>query len=334
MNIIEEVLSACVSSARSEPMRLKEGNSYHDLHTQLHVMMTMPSGSFKSTILKQIPGKAYVDCQDYTYPALIGSIGKQGLVKGYIMKAAGKCLPIDEFHSLSWKSRKALLSITEDQKATRLFGFESNKQERKSGKFLRYRIEGNAIHIDYVRCSVLLSGIFAPHKRASRSVDDLAFSSRFLPVCLTATFEEMDDILTGKRKVFNIKYEPYFEAPTFEDWEKFVNCYREVINTMPEKTHMFFRSNPQFFLRGKLQISRLFSWASRGNSVVDDWEKYIPYIPFFMYSTVASTLTHSEFDVYNLKCKGLQQNEIATQLSISEAYVSWVFKKLKGVGLY
>lgn len=333
MNIIEEVLSACVSSARSEPMVLKQGKHEYRMHTQLHVMMTMPSGSFKSTILKSLPKKAIVEAQDYSYPAMIGSVSKHGVVKGYIMKAAGKCLPIDEFHSLGYKPRKALLSITEDQRATRVFGFNSNIQEKKSSKYLKYRIIDNELHIDYIRCSILLAGIFAPHKKRKACIDDFAFSSRFLPINLQATFDEIDDIGLGKKKVFNVNYEPYTEAPVFESWEKFLRTYRVSVSNMPTKIRLFFSQNPEFYTRGRMLISRLFSWASRGNSVVDDWEKYIPYIPFFLYSTVASTLTYSEFEVYDRVCKDMKQHEIASELGVSEAHVSMTVKKLKGCGL-
>ncbi|NIO21210.1 MAG: hypothetical protein GTN76_10835, partial [Candidatus Aenigmarchaeota archaeon] len=79
MNIIEEVLSACISSAKSEPLRLKQGKKYFDIHSQLNVMVTMPSGTFKSTVLKTLPKKYIEKVYDYTYPAIVGSIGKKGV---------------------------------------------------------------------------------------------------------------------------------------------------------------------------------------------------------------------------------------------------------------
>lgn len=333
MNIIEEVLSACISSARSEPMKLKQGKGYYDLHTQLHVMMTMPSGSFKSTILKSLPKKAIVEAQDYTLPALVGSIGKQGVVKGYIMKAAGKTLVVDEFHSLNHKSRRALLSVTEDQKATRVFGFRSDSRDSKTTRYLKYKIVDNELHINRIRCSVILSGIFAPHKKKKVSVDDKAFSSRFMPVNLRTCLDDIDDVVIGKKRIFNVKYTPYKEAPTFIDWVKFVKCYRETLEQMPPKIYDYFRANTEFYQRGRLLFSRLFSWASRNNSVVDDWEKYIPHIPFFMYSAVASTLTHSEFEVYDMVSRGIKPVKIANMLSCSESYVSQTIKQIRGLGL-
>jgi len=333
MKILEEVLSACVSSAKSEPIKLVEHKRDFMLHSQLHVMMTMPSGSFKSTILKSIPKKTFVDIQDYTLPALVGSIGQNGLVKGYVMKAAGKCLPVDEFHSLDEKARKALLSLTEDQKATRLFGYDSRMSEKKSGRYLKYRIDGNEIHIDYVRCSVLLSGIYAPHKRRDASPDDFAFSSRFLPVTLKPTFEELDDVMMGKRKILEIKYLPYSEAPVFEDFNKFVVAYRETIKNLPRRVCDFFLMNTEFYNRLKLHFAKFFAWKNRNNSTIEDWEKYLPYIPYFAYSTIASTLTFGEFEIYDLLCRGMKQQEIAEKLQCSKQYISKIVKNLRIIGL-
>lgn len=333
MNIIEEVLSACVSSAKSEPIILHEGSKRYSLHSQLHVMMTMPSGTFKSTILKCIPKNAYIKCQDYSYPSLIGSIGKRGLVKGYIMKAAGKCLPIDEFHSLGDKSMKALLSITEDQMATRTFGYDAGKTEKKSGKMLKYRILDNEIHIDYVRCSVLLSGIFSPHKRRNASIDDFAFSSRFLPVGLKMTWDEIDEVMKGNKDVFKIEYKPYGEAPVFEDWCKFVDVYRIAMEQLPPKIQGFYHENEQFYTRMRLQLARLFGWDSRKNSTIDDWERYMPFVPFFAYSGVSSTLTHNEFFALQLFLTGHTAQDVAESMKVSQPYVSMMFQKLKELGL-
>jgi hypothetical protein len=334
MNILEEVLSACVSSARAEPMVLVEygGKKYH-LHTQLHAMITMPSGSFKSTILKSIPEKSYIDVQDYSLASFIGSIGERGLVKGYVMKAAGKSLAIDEFHSLGERARKALLSITEDQRSTRLFGYSSYMKEKKSGKYLKYRILDNEIHIDYVRTSILLSGIVSPHKERFAGIDDFAFSSRFIPVTMKPDFTEIDDMLKGKISSLGIRYNPYDEAPIFEDWMKFVDSYTGVIKSMPPKISDFFLTNTEFFVRQKLQFARFLAWVNRKNSTIVDWQKYVSYIPYFVYSAVTTTLSFNEFVIYNKLCEGLKQVDIANNLNVSEAYVSKIVNRLRDIGL-
>lgn len=334
MNIISQVLSACVSSAKADPIELLQpGGKKYMLPAQLNVMFLSPSGTMKSSRLMSIGRKYMERVIDYSLPGMIGSINEQGdVVPGYIMKAAGKTLGIDEFHGLTAGSRKALLSLLEGQWAERALGRVAHRPLKKSGKYLRYSIKDNVIRIDHARLSVLMSGIFAPHKRAKATIDDRAFSSRLMPLSFTSDTGEMDDMLLGK-KFFDIKVDYYKESPVFEDWEKYVRTYTEVVKGMPPKLNAWIGVNSEFFLRGKLHFSRLVSWASRDNSSVVDWEKYLRYIPFFIYNYVASTLTYSEFEIYQLMSDELSQKEIATKLDCSVAYVSKIARKIRGYGL-
>jgi len=351
-DIISEVLSACISTGDSNPIKLKEGNKYKEIHCQLHTMVTMPSGTFKSTVLKSIPEEYRVDIQEYTYPAMVGTIGRKGdVVKGYIMKAAGKCLVVDEFHSLGFKSRKALLSLTEDQKAVRTVGYNAASPHRASKSVTidnkKYNIlnactKDNEVRIDNVRCSVLLSGIIAPHKRHDYdkngeripiNPDDWAFSSRFMPVNIFFTMDEVDDVLLGKRNITHPVYRACPGGHVFEDWETFVKCHNSIVKTQPELIRNFFEEHTEFYVRSKLHFARLFSWASGSNSTVVDWQRYIPYIPFFLQAAVTSTLTHSEYQVFNLLAQNFKQVEIAKELDVSEAFVSKICEKIRGLRL-
>ena len=334
MNIISEVLSACVSSAKADPMKLKlPSGKYFNVPGQVNVMLNMPSGAGKSTYVTEIEDKDFVKLIDFTMPALVGSIDDKGeIVPGYLIKAAGKVLWIDESHRVRSSAQSALLSVLERQWASRVLGRSVKRPTRFRRKYVKASTIDNEIKIDYVRLSVLMSGLFSPHKKKKASLDDYALSSRFLHLTLKATFDDLDNISLGKR-YFQIKKDDYIETPSFEDFPKFVSAYREVVNNLPQKLNAFLLGKSEFYQREKLQISRFLGWASRGNSVVDDWEKYIPYIPFFIYSTVASTLTHSEFEIYNFLGDDMSQKEIATKLECTEAHVSNIVKKLRGVGL-
>ena len=67
------------------------------------------------------------------------------------------------------------------------------------------------------------------------------------------------------------------------------------------------------------------------NSVITDWERLLPYIPFFAYNYVASTLTYSEFEIYQSLKDGISQAEIAIGKGISEAAVSEISTKLREI---
>jgi len=334
MNIIEEVLSACVSSARAEPIKLRLNNGkFRTIPSQLNVMLLMPSGAGKTTLLTEANVENIVEINDYTYPAIIGTISKQGeVVPGYVMKAAGKCLWIDEFHSLASNSRRALLSLISHQKATRVLGFKAQRPFSTSRTYIKYSIRSNELKIKYARMSVLLSGIFAPHKKKKPLIDDFAFSSRFLPIKLSTTTDEIDDMDEGKR-FFNVKETEFEGGQIFEDWVKFSRCYSASVKMLPKRLREFFSDKNEFYRRNKYNLARFVTWKNREESTVTDWEFIVPYIPFFMYSTVASTLTHSEFEVFTLSKEGLSQRKIASKLSVSEAFISKIISKLKGVGL-
>jgi len=66
----------------------------------------------------------------------------------------------------------------------------------------------------------------------------------------------------------------------------------------------------------------------------DDWEKYVPYIPFFLSNYILESLTLKEFEIYEaLLRNNHKQREIAETLDVTEAYVSRVKDKLHKIKL-
>jgi len=264
---------------------------------------------------------------------MIGSIGEHGeLCPVMVIEAAGKVFAVDEYHSMSYGMKKALLSIADGQWAERRLARSVQREFRKNTKYITYGIRGNRIYVSNIRMPILLSGITAPHKHAAAGIDDFALGSRFMQLSFSTDLDEMSGMLLGK-KYFDIKVDYWDKSPVFEDYPKWIKAYTEAIKALNPKIRGFYELNSEFFTRGALHFSKVFSWASRGNSSIVDWEKYIPYIPVFAYNNVASSLTHSEFEIFMLIKDGMMQKDIARQLSVSEAFVSDVMKKLIGVGL-
>lgn len=333
MNIIEEVLSACVSSAKSEPITLIQGKKTFKAHSQLHVMLNMPFGADKSTMVESIENKKkYIyECVDYTFPGIIGSIDKTGKLNlGAVYLAAGKCLWIDEHHSIMQNSRRGLLKMLEQQCYGRDLGYDVISPMRKRSKLRSIMAEGGHFEVSS-RFSCLATGVFA----ARKSLDDKAFLSRFMPLVFNITTDDAYDMSMGK-KSFRMKVSPSPGGQIFEDYEKFWKTHKEVFKILQKnnpKLGAFIGENPGLLRRNLLHFSRLFSWVSGTNSVIDDWEKYTPYIPIFLYNYATSSLTLSEFEVLRRLKSGLSNSLISRQLSVSEAYISKVVKKLKGLGL-
>lgn len=330
MDIIKDVLEACVGTATAAPLKLKEGSSYKEIPAQLHAMLLMPFGAGKSTMLGFLPKSMTTVVEDYSYPAMLGSISKQGqFIDGFIQQAAGKCLVIDEFHSLASKSRRAMLKLLEEQRYRRTLGYKIAVEPHPIDMpYMKMSACGNVISIDYVRFSCICSGIYAPRKR----IDDFAFLSRFLPIELKVDMNNIKELGLGRHSI-EIKPKLMVETPVFEEYEKLWNIYFDIVKNLSPILYSFIEDKPGFLLRNCLQISRLAAYHSGSNSVVDDWERYIPYIPFFLQNYSKALLTLTEFKVMEMLKQGISASDIAQSKGISDAAVSKMATKLKGLGL-
>lgn len=330
-NIASDILSACVSSAKAGDIYLHEPYkpAPHKVHGQLHAMLLMPPGGHKSSLLSNISDKYKHEGEKFTGPGILGTIKKSGdFVPGAVTYAAGKCLVIDEFHSLNDDALRGLLKLTEQQRYRLTLGWNVLRPAKYNRKYIKYIAKDNYLWIKHAKFSCLLSGIFARNKR----IDDQAFSSRFMPIKFDFNIDEAVSMALGKT-YFDVNIKTYEEDIHFEDYEKFVRIYASMVKELPEKIKSKYCAFSGLFMRNVLQFSRLFSWASQGNSTIDDWERYIPFMPLLPYNCIASTLTLSEFEIYSMLKEEKKQREIAIKLNVSEAYISKVINRLRRLGL-
>jgi len=331
-NILNEVLEACISTAKADPIKLVERDGkIFTTRGQLHCMLLLPSGSGKTTGLMKFPGKMnkdYCEMTEYRLPGIVGTISKDGeFLAGAIQQAAGKPLIIDEFHNLPESGMKAMLKLLEGEIYSRALGFHAKRPSTNRKKYCYSHVKDGSMWVSS-RFSCICSGIFARKTR----INDHAFLSRFMPIKLNLEINDAYDMSCGKQ-LFDLKSNPYVEQPLFVDYLKFVRVHKEIVENLPPKLHNFLSQNIAYLRRNIVDFSRIFSYHSRGNSVVDDWEKYTPYIPFFLYNYAASTLTLTEFEILESARTEKKQIEIAMSLGITEAYVSNTIKKLRGLGL-
>jgi len=332
MNIISDVLSVCLSSARAGPIRLVEADGLHEFRGQLHVLILMPAGAGKSTLLRGIKGKHVIEAVQYRLPGFVGTITRDGdYVDGAAVRAAGKVLMIDEVHNLGNESRQAMLRLLEGDSYVRDLGFKLRSPVSVPRRYYSVKAESGHLSVKS-RFSCLAAGIFARRKH----VNDKAWLSRFLPLELGVSLDDVYDMSMGKGPKWEAKYTPYDECPVFEDYLKFVEIHKDSLKLLKKTNPSLYSSHKGdvcFARRNICDFARIFSWASRGNSTITDWEKYVPYIPVFLYNYVASTLTLTEFEILNAVHGQEMQKDIAQRLLISENYVSETLKKLRGLGL-
>lgn len=340
MRIVNEVLEACISSAKAKPMKLHERGKIKEIRGQLHVMLLMPFGGGKGTMIKeQIPDKLKFELKNYRLPGIVGTVTRDGeLVYGAAVLSAGKCLVVDEAHEISRNGRQAMNSLLEGESFPRSLGFNLRRDVKDTRKRY-YSIkgkQGTGYFNVKSQFSCLLAGIFAHRKTLS----DEAFLSRFMPLNMGVSIDEAFKQLRGK-ETFSLKPRPFTEMPEFVDYLKFVDAYEESYkqlllmsgNGNRGKKMLFKLHKIGYFKRNLGDFCRLCGYMNQGNSVVEDWEKYIPYIPLFMHNYFTSTLTLTEFEILDGLKRDMEQKEIAGMVACSENYVSLVKKKLRGYNL-
>ena len=332
MNIISEVLSACVSSAKAEPLKLDEGK--HGMYRprgQFHVMLLMPFGSGKSSGLIGVKGKEVYNMGKANLPGIVGTIKKDGYYNpGAAELGAGKVWLHDECHNMTESGREAMLKLLEGEVASRNLGFKLRNKIKKNKKY--FKLYANDGHMNVQSSfSCVSSGLFAHRKR----MNDFAFISRYFPLKIRLTLREAFEASRGK-KIFDVKPDYYTETPVFEDYLKFVDAYENIVLLLKDsnrKLYDFLSENYGYIRRNIVDFSRFFAWVSRGRGSVDDWEKYLGYIPVSLYNYATSTLTLTEFEILDEFQRQETGKEIASKVSVSENYVSDTLKKLRGLGL-
>lgn len=332
-DIAGKIITASVSSANAPDIMLHQPYKPkpYRVHGQLHCMLLTPAGGGKSSILDAIPENMKFEGEKYTGPGILGTIKKDGeYVPGAVYHARGKCLIIDEFHSLHRDALRGLLKLTEQQKYRSTIAWNVQRDVRVNKRDFKALVKGNTMQIKYARFSCIVAGIYA----RNRTVDDDAFLSRFMPIRFDFDINEAAKLSLGKQYMM-IKPEPviYTKDPVhFEDYERFVRIYLGIVKSLPKKLYENYVQKPAFFRRNLLHFARIFAFDSGGGSI-DDWEKYIPYMSIIPYNCIASTLTLTEYEIYSMIVKKMSQVKVAAELGVSQPYISKVDNKLKGLGL-
>jgi len=344
MNIIKEVLRASASSAQAPNLRLMQKNGYFDTRAQIHVMLILPFGAGKTTGIVKLPASRFHLLTEYTAPGMLGTILKDGRYSvGEIVKAAGKCVGLDEFQKYSWKSKEALLNLLEQQFYVRNLGYPSTSAIKQKRKFYSIELKqgDNTMRI-FSRFSCIATGMFKPNIRMNALDDkrittgkiaEWAFMSRFIPVSLKLDLESMYKVISGN-PVFTInRVDNYSETPVFDDYLKLVEQHMKIAKDLPF-IDVFGPDKYGIITRNCLDIARLSAYDSRNSGSVENWDKWLNFVPFFAYNSVFSTLTNNEYLVLNSAVfENLGDSEIAQKMGFSRAYISKVLSRLRGLGL-
>ena len=206
---VTPLLNIACSSAKVRRVQVDRPESgLQDLRPQIHLFISAPKASFKSSMLKEAQsahGGVYQI--GMTYPSLVGSVDKQSgeLTDSLAWNARDSVLFVDEFVSNERKDSliRAFLPLLSEQSYARSIGLKSvEKSSTSNGN--HYRIHRGRIELQ-VRFSAVFASMYSL-KMFSKYVSHEALLDRCIAVQYEVTNEERDAVGKGKA-VFDQK--PY-----------------------------------------------------------------------------------------------------------------------------
>lgn len=346
MSVLDEILSACASSAQAPKLKLEQSRGIFETRAQIHTILVLPFGAGKTTGIVNLPKTRFSVLTEYTAPGMLGTVSKDGRpVLGEIVKNAGKCIGLDEFQKYTWKAREALLNLLEQQFYARNLGYSSNIPIKKKGKFFKVELKqgDNTIRIES-RFSCIATGMFKPNvsvvqrkgsqsESVSAQITEWAFMSRFVPISLRLDLDDMFKVIKGL-PIFELKkLHTYNETPVFEDYLKMVNQYESIAKSLPFLKE-FEPDKYGLLTRNCLDIARLSAFTDRDSGSVTHWDKWMNIAPFLLFNHISSTLTSNEYSILNAySFDNMDQKDVAEKLNFSRPYVSKTIGKLGKLGL-
>jgi len=203
------LLNVVCATAKLQRLQVDRPESgLEDLRAQMHLFLSAPMASFKSSMLQQARSVyGGIHQIGLTYPALVGSVDKQSgeLTDSLAWNARDSILFVDEFVSGERRDAliKAFLPLLSEQLYARSIGLKSvEKSIRSNGNY--YRIHKGRIELK-VRFVAVFASMYSLMMFA-KYTSHAALLDRCVPIQYEVTNEERDDVARG-RSIFN--HEPY-----------------------------------------------------------------------------------------------------------------------------
>lgn len=208
---ISFLVNAAMATATIHKLTVKEPKGNFNMRPSLHVLIGMPTGQLKSTILNEIATITKRQVITETSKAgLVGSIDQraQDFVEGAAWEARNSLLLLDEF-TFGRKNKEGwevFLQLLENQHWSRRIGISSKKIIKKDGD-LYLKVDKGKIDL-----KIRFSAIIATMKRFELQRGDSfrAFATRTVPFRTKASFEVLQQVSKGE-KIF--LYQPFTVKP-------------------------------------------------------------------------------------------------------------------------
>lgn len=323
------IINACTSSTRFGHITLQERTTTFKTRGHINCILIKPFGTGKTTIVYDIEGPEVEDANTITMPGIIGSITKQGqFLEGSAYRARGKLLRLDEAQSLTQDVKEAMCSILEyPHKYKRALGYKMYMPVREGdmpedNKLTFGWIRGSENNFQIMsRFSCIASTILLNRKTPI----DKAFASRFIPIKIIVSTDDIWGMLSGEKK-YNVKPIEFEESFYFPKYMKFLEYAKVHFDNSRWKA--LFRQKPEevgYISRIFIDIVRLGAYlgAIQGNTEVqlDDCmhvlEKYGDIIYF---NTMIGGLDDTDYNILRLS-RGRTQQQLADIIGIDQSTI-------------
>jgi len=218
----------CYSSSFIKSITIEQEKGQKVLRGNIHLFLRADTGSFKSTILRELADYFKVDTLELiTSAGLVGTIDKNmNVIPGEAWKIRNKLLLLDEFNTDGDSNCVGpLLSLLEDQYYKKAIGRMANEQKEKDNG-LYFEVKKGEMRIK-TRFSCVICSMRKIEK--SRSVNIEALLSRCILIPYVLSNAEIDAVMDGNR-LLEIKKCPFKKAFDFtvkkEDYKRIKECVK------------------------------------------------------------------------------------------------------------
>jgi hypothetical protein len=197
----------CYSSSYIRSLKIVQEGGIKLIRGQMHLFLRANTGSFKSTILRELAGYFKVGTIELiTNAGLVGTIDKNmNVIPGEAWRIRNKLLLLDEFNIEGDSSCVApLLSLLEDQHYKKAIGRMANEQ-KEADNDLFFEVKKGEMHVR-TRFSCVICSMRKIQK--NRSVNIEALLSRCVVVPYSLNDNEIEHVMNG-HSLLTIKKCPF-----------------------------------------------------------------------------------------------------------------------------
>ncbi|MEO0303947.1 MAG: hypothetical protein ABIM64_01665 [candidate division WOR-3 bacterium] len=196
--IISHLSFLSYSSSKIRSVIIEQDEGKKKIRGNIHFFLRANTGSFKSSILRELAQNFHVDVIEMiTQAGLVGTIDKNmNVIPGEAWNSRNKILLLDEFNLEGNSSCiSPLLSLLEDQTYKKVVGrFALEKKERDGDLF--FEVKAGELKMK-TRFSCIICSMRKIEKNRSMNIE--ALLSRCVVYSYDLSYEEMNEILLGKK---------------------------------------------------------------------------------------------------------------------------------------